>query len=119
MACILCRQAVKLLQLSEAAPKHSAALCVHSSLAAAAAWRYAQLLTVLPKRETEAAQWKNCAEAYHEHARSADTHQGQLPLQELLGPLDFLRGQDSGVNGIVVDLTLRRALPYLRTEGTP
>ena len=33
------------------------------------------------------------------------------PLQEVLGPLDSLKGRDGGSNGVILDLVLRRALP--------
>lgn len=105
MACVLFRQAVKLLQLNEAIPRQNAPLTVHSSLAATAAWRYAQLLTALPKRETEASLWRKYAD--HQHSFSPSI----APLQEVLGPLDSLKGRDSGSKGVILDLALRRALP--------
>lgn len=41
---------------------------VHSSAAAALAWRHAQLLSALPKRDTEAAAWAHTAHKLFEAA---------------------------------------------------
>jgi hypothetical protein len=71
------------------------------------AWRFAQLLTVLPKRETEAAAWKQLAgEAYEE-----------APLKRLTDPeimfgsLDRLSGKGTSGQGVMLDLMTRRCLP--------
>ena len=96
---------MKLLQLNEANQGQTMPLCVHSSLAGTAAWRYAQLLTALPKRETEASLWKKFAE--HQQS-SSDV---MAPLPGALGPLELLKGQDDGSKGVVLDVVLRRALP--------
>ena len=96
---------MKLLQLNEANQGQTAPLCVHSSLAATAAWRYAQLLTALPKRETEASLWKDFAE------RQQSSDKVMAPLPEVLGPLELLKGQGGESTGVVLDLVLRRALP--------
>ena len=102
-ACALvCRQAVKLMKLNAASPTSSPYLPVHSSLAATAAWRYAQLLAALPKRDTEASSWMQFA-------------QGQLPkgvvADAILGPANVLKGEQDNSKGVVVDLQLLRALP--------
>ena len=100
---LCCRQAVKLLRLDPSAPTGSQPLLVHSSLAAAAAWRYSQLLTVLPRRDTEASSWKQFAIA-HSPSNS--------DLASVLGPLDVLAHSGSNrTSGNVVDLMLLRALP--------
>lgn len=107
---------MKLLQLDVGSPGQNTALCVHSSLAAAAAWRYAQLLTVLPKRETEAELWRSCAERYHEQSGKAKQYIDHSALKDDLGPLDLLKGHESTSDGMVIDLVLRRALPCVRFD---
>ena len=94
-----CRQAVKLLRLDPSASP-SEALPVHSSLAAAGAWRYSQLLTALPRRDTEASAWEQFAAAH-----------SPIELESVLGPLDILKGGKDNSSGIVVDLLMLRALP--------
>lgn len=76
----------------------------HPSLAAAIAWRYAQLLTALPQRETEAAAWADAA---------ADRGGGRAALEAALGGLPALTGQGDKGAGVVVDGACRRALPAL------
>lgn len=93
------RQAVKLLRLDPSASS-SETLPVHSSLAAAGAWRYSQLLTALPRRDTEASAWKQFAAAH-----------SYIELESVLGPLDILKGGKDNSSGIVVDLLMLRALP--------
>ncbi|KAL0053846.1 hypothetical protein WJX82_011690 [Trebouxia sp. C0006] len=93
------RQAVKLLRVDPSASP-SEALPVHSSLAAAGAWRYSQLLTALPRRDTEASAWKQFAAAH-----------SPIELESVLGPLDILKGGKDIGSGIVVDLLMLRALP--------
>ncbi|KAA6423076.1 MAG: hypothetical protein FRX49_07064 [Trebouxia sp. A1-2] len=93
------RQAVKLLRL-DPSPSPSQTLPVHSSLAAAGAWRYSQLLTALPRRDTEASAWKQFAAA-----------RSPIELESVLGPLDILKGGKDSSSGIVVDLLMLRALP--------
>ncbi len=94
-----CRQAVKLLKLDPSASP-SETLSVHSSLAAAGAWRYSQLLTALPRRDTEASAWKQFAAAH-----------SPVELESVLGPLDVLKGGKANSSGTVVDLLMLRALP--------
>lgn len=96
------RQAVKLMKLDPAAPIPALRAPVHSSLAAAAAWRYAQLLAALPRRSTEASSW--------EHFAAAQLPKGQT-AESVLGPLEILKGGADGSSGVVVDLLLMRALP--------
>ncbi|DBA79143.1 TPA: hypothetical protein ACH3X1_008980 [Trebouxia sp. C0004] len=93
------RQAVKLLRMDPSASP-SETLPVHSSLAAAGAWRYSQLLTALPRRDKEASAWKQVAAAH-----------SSIELESTLGPLDILKGGKDNSPGIVVDLLMLRALP--------
>lgn len=80
---------------------------VHASVAALAAWQYSQLLTVLPRRETEADLWRGLAEELYDDA----------PLRMVLEPatvfgsLDTLQGKGTDGYGVVLDLMTRRALP--------
>ena len=97
-----CRQAIKLLRLDPSASKAAVPLPVHSSLAVNAAWRYSQLLTALPRRDTEASLWKQFAAA---HSPSNPN------LESLLGPLNILKGEKDSSTGTVIDLLLLRALP--------
>ena len=104
-----CRQAVRLLKLNpESTSTSSDALSVHTSLASAAAWRYAQLLSALPKRDTEALAWREFA-VRHWQAMN-DWSQG-TEIEKLLGPLDVLKSGKDESSGIIVDLMLLRGLP--------
>lgn len=105
-----CRQAVKLLKLD---PERSSddALPVHGSLASAAAWRYAQLLSALPKRDTEASAWQGLAVGHWQRVHGG-TQSNEL--DKVLGPLDLLKGGRDESPGIIVDLMLLRGLPCLR-----
>ena len=96
------RQAVKLMKLDPAKPTSSPYLPVHSSLAATAAWRYAQLLAALPKRDTEASSWMQFATAQLLKGVIGDAG---------LGPANVLKGEEDNSKGVVVDLLLLRALP--------
>lgn len=107
--CMARRQAVKLLKLDpESSSTSSDALPVHGSLASAAAWRYAQLLSALPKRDTEASAWQEFAvrhwQVVHDQSQSSE-------LDKVLGPLDLLKGGKDESPGVVVDLMLLRGLP--------
>lgn len=107
---LACRQAVKLLKLDPENSSASAdALQVHGSLASAAAWRYAQLLSALPKRDTEASAWQRFAVMHWQAKHNATTNE----LDKVLGPLDVLKGGKDESPGIIVDLTLLRGLPCL------
>jgi tetratricopeptide (TPR) repeat protein len=87
---------------------------VHPSVSSLAAWRYAQLLTALPRRDTEAAGWHRLAKELYDDA----------PLRRVLEPasvfgtLDHLQGKGDGGCGIVLDLMTRRALPRAPTDTT-
>ena len=105
-----CRQAVKLLKLDP--DNHSTspdALQVHGSLASAAAWRYAQLLSALPKRDTEASAWQRFAVMHWQAMHGTQSNE----LEQVLGPLDILKGGQDESPGILVDLMLLRGLPCL------
>jgi hypothetical protein len=92
----LYREITKLLGLDPRAGKNGDAF-VHSTVHSFVSWRYAQLLTVLPKRETEAAAWKKLSYASYEEA----------PLRRLTAP-DVVFGSGDGV---ILDLMTRRCLP--------
>ncbi len=87
---------------------------VHPSVSSLAAWRYAQLLTALPRRDTEAAGWHRLAKELYDDA----------PLRRVLEPasvfgtLDHLQGKGDGGCGIVLDLMTRRALPRAPADTT-
>ncbi|KAL4520055.1 hypothetical protein Ndes2526B_g01398 [Nannochloris sp. 'desiccata'] len=87
---------------------------VHPSVSSLAAWRYAQLLTALPRRSTEATCWHQLAKELYDDA----------PLRRVLEPasvfgtLDHLQGKGDGGCGIVLDLMTRRALPRAPTDTT-
>ena len=78
---------------------------VHSSLSCLLAWRYAQLLTVLPKRETEAHFWQKHAEQL---LPASFNGKG---LEECFGPLTSLKGGGAQADGFFVDNSCRRVLP--------
>lgn len=107
--CVACRQAVKLLKLDpESSSTSSDTLPIHGSLASAAAWRYAQLLSALPKRDTEASAWQEFATRHWQLVH----HQSQSSeLDKVLGPLDVLKGGKDESPGVIVDLILLRGLP--------
>ena len=78
---------------------------VHNSLSCLHAWRYAQLLTVLPKRETEAHFWQRQAEQL-----LPSSFQGSS-LEATFGPLASLRGGGAQPEGFFVDNSCRRLFP--------
>jgi tetratricopeptide (TPR) repeat protein len=81
----------------------------HPSVGALAAWRYAQLLTALPGRGTEASAWQSLASDLYDDApirRVVD------PVR-VFGSLELLTGKGSPGCGVVLDLMCRRALPRL------
>jgi tetratricopeptide (TPR) repeat protein len=105
----LYRKSINLLHLDIGSSEPAAALKAHTSVGALAAWRYAQLLTALPKRSTEAAAW---------HKLAADLYD-DAPLRRVLEPasvfgtLDNLQGKGTRGTGAVLDLMSRRALPKM------
>ena len=90
------------MQLDPAAPTPALRMPVHSSLAATAAWRYAQLLAALPRRSTEASSWQQFA--------AAQLPKGQT-AKSILGSLEVLKGGADSSRDVVVDMLLLRALP--------
>lgn len=86
------------LVLSQNPPK------VHQSLIGLHAWRCAQLLTVLPKRETEASFWQDVAQHAYEGSVSAT-------LDSTLGSLASLKGMGEKGNGLFIDNSTRRVIP--------
>ena len=77
----------------------------HDSMSCLLAWRYAQLLTVLPKRETEASFWQKQAEQL-----LPSSFQGRS-LEATFGPLASLRGGGAQADGFFVDNSCRRVIP--------
>lgn len=109
LICMPCRQAVKLMKLDpECGSSSRDTLLVHGSLASCAAWRYAQLLHALPKRNTEASAWQEFAAR---HWQAMNVYPCSTELEKLLGPLDVLKGGTDDSPGMIVDLTLLRGLP--------
>lgn len=102
----LYREIAKILGLSPAEDKKGRT-AVHPTVNSFVAWRFSQLLTVLPKRETEATAWKNLSFDIYDDA----------PLKRLTDPdvmfgsLDRLSGRGTNGQGVVLDLMTRRALP--------
>ena len=85
-------------------------LLVHPSVSAMLAWRYAQLLAALPKRETETNAWHKLA--LELHSRSAEGQQPAIGLEQAYGDLHSLKGQGSPGRGGICDVSSRRVLPY-------
>lgn len=81
---------------------------VHPSLAAFAAWRHGQLLTVLPRRGAEASAWLELGGALHDAAPLARPRSAMVAA---LGAPDALSGKGEAGRGVLLDLTLRRLLP--------
>lgn len=80
---------------------------IHPSLACLLDWRYAQLLTVLPKRETEAFFWQH-------HARASFSNSGLgSRIEDVLGELTALKGGSEQPCGGFVDLSIRRLVPCI------
>jgi hypothetical protein len=95
---------------------------VHPSLGALVAWRYAQLLTALPRRETEARAWAAAAERLwrgrggcggggaSSSAAAAGANAEAGGLASALGALDCRTGRSAAREGGVVSLLGRRLL---------
>jgi tetratricopeptide (TPR) repeat protein len=104
------REITKLLDLDPREEKRGTS-DVHPSVNSLVAWRFSQLLTVLPKRETEATAWKNLSHDIYDKA----------PLKRLTDPemmfgsLERLSGQGISGRGVVLDLMTRRCLPRFET----
>ncbi len=77
---------------------------VHPTLAALLAWRYAQLLSALPKRNAEAELWGS-------HAR--ELFKAAFPgkaIDEYFGDKERLKGKGAKPKGVFIDSTVRRVL---------
>ena len=79
----------------------------HESLSSVHAWKYAQLLSILPKREAEVEEWSLRARKLGEV-----TFKNRLP--HYLGSLDSY-GHNSRGEGVFVDVSSRTALPCWRS----
>ena len=80
---------------------------VHASLSCLLAWRYAQLLTVLPKRETEAQFWR------HNAQQLLPTSALTSNMEASFGDLASLKGSGERPAGFFIDNSIRRAIPCL------
>ena len=93
---------------------------VHPSVAAALAWRHAQLLTALPRRSKEASELAEAAARIAESEESKKDSSSPLEescrssLEDSMGTLDALTGNGRRGKGVVVDAAARRVLPWLR-----
>lgn len=105
----LYREISKILRITPISAESVEVAEVHPSIGALAAWRYAQLLTALPRRGTEASGWHTLAKDLYDDA----------PLKRVLEPatvfgtLDHLQGKGAAGYGVVLDLMTRRALPKI------
>ncbi len=105
----LCRQAAKILNL-DPSKAFTPVYLAHPSVSAMLAWRYAQLLAALPKRDTETDAWHQLA---HEiHSISAEGLQPAIVLEQAYGDLHSLKGQGSPGRGGICDVSSRRVLQY-------
>lgn len=87
-------------------PRH-----VHPSLAALAAWRHAQLLTALPRRETEARAWAAAGARLWRRAGGGGGDNGgggDGGLADVLGALDCRTGRSLSREGGTVSMLCRR-----------
>ena len=107
----MCRQAARILQLDPAKAYTASPAKVHPSVAAALAWRYAQLLTALPKRHTETEAWQTLAQEIHSSAAEQQTWASD-GLVETYGDLHGLQGKGVLGRGDICDIPTRRMLQY-------
>eukprot|EP00198_Chlamydomonas_reinhardtii_P002417 XP_001691753.1 predicted protein [Chlamydomonas reinhardtii] len=111
----LFREAAKLLRLDPgrqqpppdgpAARAAAAGAGVHASAAAVLAWRYAQLLWVLPNRAGEAAKWEAFARQYW----AGSGRLGAADIAGVLGGEGHLKGEGEGGSGVLLSTRFRRA----------
>ncbi len=78
-------------------------------MAALLAWRYAQLLDAMPKRDTETELWQGCARALFREAGGSQGFQGSI--EEAFGDLQQLQGKGEAGRGELSDVVTRRVLP--------
>ena len=98
-----------MLQLDPAKGYAAAHPKVHPSVAAALAWRYAQLLAALPKRNTETEAWEGLA---REIQSGENEEQSEHCLEEIYGELHSLQGKGMPGKGDICDVSTRRMLQY-------
>jgi hypothetical protein len=79
---------------------------VHPSLAALLCWRYFQLLTVLPKRGTEAEAWRQLAQGHW----AAAGYLSGMDIQEVLGGANRLKGPEQQGEALMVSMLSMRLL---------
>lgn len=80
----------------------------HPSVAALLAWRYAQLLAALPKRETETEAWQQLAQV----VQGSTAELQRIDLEQAYGDLYSLKGRGAPGMGGICDVSTRRVLPY-------
>ena len=68
-------------------PEDAQLRAVHPSVGALLAWRFAQLLTALPQRGTEAARWERLARALYD----------ERPIGRMLEPERWVGGWELGL----------------------
>jgi len=105
----VCRRAASVLQLDPAKGSTPTTAKAHPSVAVLLAWRYAQLLAALPKRDTETEAWRDLAEGIHS---SLPEPQNMRSLEEAYGNLHSLQGKGLPGKGAICDVSTRRVLPY-------
>ena len=104
-----CRTAAKAIYKSQAPSSHLEFVMrkprpLHPSLAALLAWRFAQLLTALPKRGGEAELWAG-------HARELfEANFAGMAIQEYFGDVEGLKGKGARPKGVFIDSTTRRVV---------
>ncbi|GIL76035.1 hypothetical protein Vretifemale_5772 [Volvox reticuliferus] len=82
---------------------------VHASSVAVLAWRYAQLLWVLPNRGGEASVWERCAREFWAASRGL----GEREIETVLGGEGHLKGEGPEGSGVLFSTRFRRAWPCL------
>ncbi|GLC33214.1 hypothetical protein PLESTB_000358800 [Pleodorina starrii] len=80
---------------------------VHASAVAVLAWRYAQLLWVLPNRGGEAARWEGCARQFW----AASGGLAGREIEAMLGGEGHLKGEGPEGSGVMFSTRFRRAWP--------
>ena len=120
---VQCRNAAKLLQMDPL--KHTQVLSTpqgsHPSIGALLAWRYCQLLSALPKRESEAAAWHQTSQGLCKRGRGgwldaqdSRLHWHGLSIDQLFGSMQQMKGGMQHGHAFVVDLVARRAYVALQ-----
>ena len=108
------RQSLKLLRVSVdgtqvgAPPANTSPSDVHPSCVALAAWRFAQLLSVMPRRETET---QRCVDVANASWEAWGQGRGGETIEDQLGTLNALSGQGHHGKLFTSSITLGRAVP--------